>query len=133
MTAYLTHGGKVEMCETTPFVNTVGAHYIASRAQLELACDSLRKQGRSKVTTIGRSKVDVGADIDMESPSTIVEALKVPGEATWSTMVMHTHPFADDILQNVHPYHEVLLSRKPHRLSCHHTYPGRPHGALSQT
>ena len=33
MTTCLNHGVKAKMCETTPFVNTVGAHYIASRAQ----------------------------------------------------------------------------------------------------
>ena len=41
MTSYLTHGVKAKMCETTPFVNTVGAHYVASRAQIEQACVSL--------------------------------------------------------------------------------------------
>ena len=104
MTAYLTHGVKAKMCETTPFVNTVGAHYVASRAQLEQACDSLRQQGSSRVTT-----------------------LLVPKAAIWSTMVMHTHPFTHDILQNVHPYHEVLLSCKPHRPGCHQWRPLQPH------
>ena len=41
MTSYLTHGVKAKMCETIPFVNTVGTQYVASRAQLEQACDSL--------------------------------------------------------------------------------------------
>ena len=113
MTAYVTHGVKAKVCETTPFVNTVGAHYVASKAQLELACDSLRQQGSSRVTTIGLSKVEVCADMT-ESPSTIAEALLVPEAAIWSTMVMHTHPFTKDILQKVHPYYEVLLSCKPH-------------------
>ena len=122
MTAYLNHGVQAKMCETTPFVNTVGAHYVASRAQIEQACDSLRQQGSSRVTKIGLSKVDVCADIT-ESPCTIVEALMVPAAATWSTMVMHTHPFTHDILQNVHPCHEVLLSCKPHRPGCHQWRP----------
>ena len=38
MTSYLTHGVKAKMCETTPFVNSVGSQYIAARAQLEVAC-----------------------------------------------------------------------------------------------
>ena len=115
------------MCETTPFVNTVGAHYVASRAQLEQACDSLRQQGSSRVTTIGLSKVDVCADMT-ESPScTIAEALLVPKAAIWSTMVMHTHPFTHDILQHVHPHHEVLLSCKPHRPGRHQWRPLQPH------
>ena len=122
MTAYLNHGVKAKICETTPFVNTVGAHYVASRAQIEQACDSLRQQGSSRVTRIGPSKVDVCADVT-ESPCTIVEALMVPEAATWSTMGMHTHPFTDDILQNVHPCHEVLLSCKPHRAGCHQWRP----------
>ena len=42
---------KAKMCETTPFVNTVGAHYVASRAHIEQACDSLRSQGQS-ITTV---------------------------------------------------------------------------------
>ena len=69
-----------------------------------------------RVTKIGLSKVDACADMT-ESPSTIAEALLVPKAAIWSTMVMHTYPFTDDMLQNVQPYHEVLLARKPHMSS----------------
>ena len=125
MTSYLSHGVKAKMCETTPFVNTVGTHYVASRAQIEQACDSLRQQGSSKVSTIGLSKVDVCASTTRtESPTcTMVEALLVPKTAIWSTMVMHTSPFNSDILQKVHPYHEVLLSCKPHRPGCHQWRP----------
>ena len=128
MTSYLNHGVKAKMCETTPFVNTVGARYVASRAQIEQACDSLRQQGSSKVSTIGLSKGDVCVSTTLtESPScTIVEALLVPKTAIWSTMVMHTSPFNSDILQNVHPHHEVLLSRKPHRPGCHQWRPLQP-------
>ena len=122
---YLNHGVKAKMCEATPFVNTVGAHYVASTAQIEQACDSLRQQGQSRVTKIGLSKGDVCART--ESPRTIIEALLVPEAATWSTMVTHTHPFSDDILQHVHPYHEVLLSCKPHRPGCHQWRPMQPH------
>ena len=88
---------KAKMCETTPFVNTVGAQYVASRAQIEQACDSLRHQGKSMVTKIGLFQGDVCADTT-ESPCTIAEALLVPEAATWSTMIMHTHPFSDDLL-----------------------------------
>ena len=125
MTSYLSHGVKAKMCETTPFVNTVGTHYMASRAQIEQACDSLRQQGSSQVSTIGLSKVDVCASTTVtESPScTMVEALPVPKTAIWSTMVMHTSPFSSDILQKVHPHHEVLLSCKPHRPGCHQWRP----------
>ena len=45
MTAYLNHGVKAKMCETNPFVNNVGSQYVASRAQIEKACDSLRSMG----------------------------------------------------------------------------------------
>ena len=41
-------------------------------------------------------------------------------------MVMHTSPFNSDILQNVHPHHEVLLSCKPHRPGCHQWRPLQP-------
>ena len=125
MTSYLTHGVKAKMCETIPLVNTVGAQYVASRAQLEQACDSLRQQGSSMMTTIGLSKGDVCAPtILTESPScTMVEALLVPQTAMWSTMVMHIHPFTHDVLQNVRRYHEVILSCKPHRPRCHQWRP----------
>ena len=46
-TAYLHQGVKVKMCETTPFVNTVGTQYIAARAKIEQACDSIRAQGQA--------------------------------------------------------------------------------------
>ena len=128
MTSYLSHGVKAKMCETIPFVNTVGTHYMACRAQIEQACDSLRQQGGSKVSSIGLSKVDVCASTTVtESPSyTMVEALLVPKTAIWSTMVMHTSPFSSDILQKVHPHHEVLLSCQPHRPGCHQWRPLLP-------
>ena len=105
MTLYLTHGVKAKMCETIPFVKTVGTQYVASRAQLEQACDSPRQQGSFMVTTIGLSKGDVCDPTTLtESPScTMVEALMVPPSAMWSTMVMHTRPFTQDLLQNVRP------------------------------
>ena len=126
MTSYLTHGVKAKMCET-PFVNTVGAQYVASRAHLEQACDSLRQQGSSMKTTIGLYEGDICAPTTLTaSPfSTIAEALLVPRAALWSTMVMHTHPFTHDVLQNAHPYDEVILSCKSHRSGCHQWSPLR--------
>ena len=125
MTSYLTHGVKAKMCETIPFVNSVGTQYVASRAQLEQACDSLRQQGSSRKLTVGLSSDDACAPTTLaESPScTIVDALMVPPSAMWSTMVMHTHPFSQDLLQNVCPHHEVILSCKPHRPGCHQWRP----------
>ena len=81
----------------------------------------------SRVTTIGLSKAAVCVDMTESPPCTIAEALLVPEAAIWSTMVMHTHPFTHDILQKVHPYHEVLLSCKPHRPGCHQWRPLQPH------
>ena len=77
------------------------------------------------MTTIGLSKGDVCDPTTLtESPScTMVEALMVPPSAMWSTMVMHTHPFTQDLLQNVRPHHEVMLSCKPHRPGCHQWRP----------
>ena len=120
MTSYLTHGVKAKMCETTPFANSVGTQYVASRAQLEQACDSLRQQGSSRKMAVGLSSDDVCAPTTLAgSPScTIVDALMVPPSAMWSTMVMHTHPFSRDLLQNVCPHHEVILSCKPLRPGC---------------
>ena len=59
MTSYLAHGVKAKMCETTPFVNSMGTLYIASRAQIERACDSLRQQGSSMRKAISLTKVDL--------------------------------------------------------------------------
>ena len=54
MTTYLNQGVKRRrMCETTPFVNTVGTQYIAARAKIELAWDSIREQGPALSTCIG--------------------------------------------------------------------------------
>ena len=77
------------------------------------------------VMTMGLSKGDVCAPTTLtESPfCTIAEALMVPSAAKWSTMVMHTHPVTQDLLQNVCPYHEVILSCKPHRPECHQWRP----------
>ena len=125
MTSYLTHGAKAKMCETTPFVNSVGTQYVASRAQLEQACDSLRQQGSFMKTTIGLSNGDVCAPTTLTEPPscTIAEALMVPSSAMWSAMVVHTRPFPQELLQNACPYHEGILSCKPHRPGRHQWRP----------
>ena len=53
-----------------PFVNSVGPQYIASRAQIEQACDPPRQHGSSVKKTIGLSNVDLcdSYDIDGVSP-----------------------------------------------------------------
>ena len=38
-------------------------------------------------------------------------------------MVMRTRPFSDDLFQHIHPNHQVLPSRKPHRPGCHQWRP----------
>ena len=121
MTSYLSHGVKAKMCETTPFVNSVGTQYIASRAQIEQACDSLRQQGSSMHKSIGLTKDDLCPPTTLASSASraIVEALVIPPDAMWSTMMLYTQPFPPDLLQHVRPYHEVLFSCKPHRPGCH--------------
>ena len=128
MTSYLSHGVKAKMCETIPFVNSVGAQYIASRAQIEKACDSLRQQGHSVKQAIGLTKVDLCTPTTetQSDPCTIVEALVIPPDAMWTTLVMHTQPYPSDLLQQVHPYHAVLFSCKPHRPGCHQWKPVHP-------
>ena len=88
MTAYLNHGVKAKMCETTPFVNAVGARYVASRAYIEQACDSLRSQGLSVTTCIGLSKGVVHQVT--ESNEAIVKSLLKGVDNTWRIMVMGT-------------------------------------------
>ena len=103
MTAYLNDGVKAKMCETTPFVSTVGAHYVAARAYIEQVCGSLRSQGQSITTCIGLSK---GVVYPMEeSNEPIVKSLLKDVSNTWSTMVMRTRPFSDDLFQCIHPNH----------------------------
>ena len=125
MTSSLTHGVKAKMCETTPFVNSVGTQYIASRAQIEQACGSLRQHGSSVTKTIGLSKVDLcdSTAWTESTPCAMVQALTVPPTATWSTMVMYTQPDPQDLLQHVYPHHEILFSCKPHRPGCHQCKP----------
>ena len=121
MTAYLNHGVKAKMCETTSCVNAVGAHYVASRAHIEQACDSLRSQGQSITACIGLSN---GLVQPMEESSVhIVKSLLKDVNNTWSTMVMRTRPFSDDLFQSIYPNHQVLLSCKPHRPGCHQWRP----------
>ena len=60
----------------------------------------------------------------MEStPCAIVEALKIPQDALWSTLVMYTQPYPSDLLQEIRPHHEVLFSCKPHQPGCHQWKP----------
>ena len=48
----------------------------------------------------------------------MVEALMIPPDALWSTLVMYTQPYPSDLLQHVRPYHEVsiLLQTSPTRV-----------------
>ena len=62
MTTYLHlmhQGVKVKMCETTPFVNTIGTQYVAACAKIEHACDSIRAQRQSLNTYIGIAQGEV--------------------------------------------------------------------------
>ena len=88
MTSYPNHGVKAKMCETTPFVNSVGSQYIAARAQIELACDSLRSQGEALSACIGLS--DGIVHQATESNQHIAKSLLKDIKSTWSTMVMRT-------------------------------------------
>ena len=74
---------------------------------------------------IGLTKVDLCTPTtEVESsPRAMVEALMVPPDALWSTLMMYTQPYPSDLLQHVRPYHEVLLSCKPHRPGCHQWKP----------
>ena len=121
MTAYLNHGVKARMCETTPFVNSVGSQYVASRARLEQACDSLRSQGQALNTYIGLSDGVVHPAVN--SNEHIAKSLPKIVKCTWSAMVMRTAPCPEDLFQDTHPNHQVLLSCKPHRPRCHQWRP----------
>ena len=125
MTSYPSHGVKAKMCETTPFVNSVGTQYIASRAQIEQACDSLRQQGHSVCQSIGLTRDDLCPSTTLASSTTraIVEALVIPPDGMWSTLMLYTRPSPPDLLQHPRPYHEVLFSCKPHRPGCHQWKP----------
>ena len=92
MTSYLSHGVKAKMCETTPFVNSVGTQYIASRAQIEQACDSLRQQGSSMHKSIGLTRDDLCPPTTLAgfTSRTIVEALVIPKVKEGPS---HLHPF----------------------------------------
>ena len=85
LTTYLNHGVKAKMCETTPFVNSLGSQYTASRAQTELACDST------------------------ESNHQIAKYLLKDASHAWSAMVMRTTPFPVVLLQEILPNHSPSL------------------------
>ena len=123
MTAYLNHGVKVKMCEATPCVNSVGSQYIVVRAQLELACDSIRKQDPALQTCIGPAGGSVHRATD--SDHQIAKCLLKDVTTAWSTLTMRTTPFPTDLFQDVHPNHQVLLSCKPHRPGCHQWRPAQ--------
>ena len=61
-----------------------------------------------------------------------LEALVIPPDAMWSTLMLYTQPFPPDLFQHARPYHEVLFSCKPHRPGCHqwHADPCRHPGVM---
>ena len=72
------------MCETTPFVNTVGAHYVASRAHIVQACDSLRSQGQSIITHVGLSRGEVRPIEEPDKP--------ILSRPCWNMLTIHGAP-----------------------------------------
>ena len=119
MTAYLNHGAK--MCVTTPFVNSVGSQYIATQAQFEQACDSIRSQRPALHTCIVLT--DGTVHLANASDHYIAKSLLKDVTTAWSTLTMRTTPFPEDLFQRIHPNHQVLLSCKPHRPGCHQWRP----------
>ena len=103
----------------------MGTQYIASRAQLEQACDSLRQQGESMHQSIGLVKGDLNPSTTLAESTgrAIVEALVIPPDAMWSTLKLYTKPFPPELLQQIRPCHEVLFSCKPYRPGCHQWKP----------
>ena len=60
-----------------------------------------------------------------ESSEHIVKSLLQDVNNTWSTMVMRTRPFSEDLFQSIYPNHQVRLSCKPHRPGYHQWRPTR--------
>ena len=111
MTTYLHQGVKAKMCEATQFLNTVGTQDIAARAKVELACDSIRTQGQSVII---RLEISDNALHDVsEGDCSIVHSLMAMA-GQWSAFIMRTTPFPADLLNKIHPCHQVLISTKPH-------------------
>ena len=108
MSTYLNQAVKAKMRETTPFVNAVGTQYIATRAKIERACDSIRAQGPSISTCIGLSDGITHPASDCDNH--IAKSLLTDTSNTWSTLVTRGTPFPAELLQEVHPHHQVLLS-----------------------
>ena len=75
--------------------------------------------------TVGLVKGDLCPSTTLPEPAAraIVEALVIPPDATWSTLMLYTKPFPPDLLQCVRPCHAVLFSCKPHRPGCHQWKP----------
>ena len=93
------------------------------------ARDSLRQQGGSMHLAVGLTKGDLCPSTTLTESATraIVDALVIPPDAMWSTLMLYTKPFPPDLLQQARPCHEVLFSCKPHRPGCHHWKPMQTH------
>ena len=101
----------------------MGTQYIASKAQIEKACDSLRQQGSSVKKAVGLTNVDLCTPTNTPSDTcAMVEALMIPPDALWSTLMMYTQPYPSDLLQHVRPHHEALLQTSPTRVSSMEAY-----------
>ena len=79
--------------------------------QMEQACDSLRQQGGSMHLAVGLTKGDLCPSTTLTESATraIVDALVIPPDAMWSTLMLYTKPFPPDLLQQARPCHEVLF------------------------
>ena len=92
-------GVKAKMCETTPYVNSVGTQYIAARAKIELTCDSIREQGPALHTCIGLADGTIHPASDCDNH--IAKSLLNDVSNTRSTMVMRITSFPIDLFSKL--------------------------------
>ena len=122
MTACLNRGVKAKMCETTP-LSMLWEHsmLLPELTMLTLSRPATLFEVRDITTCIGLSN-GIVHPMEELSESTVKSLLKDVNN-TWSTMVMRTRPFSEDLFQSIHPNHQVLVSCKPHPPGCHEWKP----------
>ena len=86
-------------------------------AKIEMACDSIRAQGRALNTCLGITQGKVRSV--SENDGAIAQALMTDVPERRSTIVMRTNPFPPDLLKGLNPHHQAILFTKSQRPGCH--------------
>ena len=124
MTSYLREGILAKTCEVEPYISTLGHQYRLARMKVEELCMSIREHCPTTCSYGLNSPTDekTGGQIPSEYQSAL-HTLLDQSQHLLSDVVVHRPPLQLQWLSAVQPYHQIMMSKCPHKMGCHEWIP----------